>query len=140
MREIKTRAELQEMIREAAELCEDCQECEFGEIVPQSADTTGCNWSVSAARGEGRLACMTCLQPAISELRKEYNLIDQRYTEALSTLYEGKDEVPIPIDVAQWLVERGLARAQSRAGDSKFGALAITDEGRNWLKEATLNS
>jgi hypothetical protein len=83
---------------------------------------------------------MTCLQPAISELRKEYNLIDQRYTEALSTLYEGKDEVPIPIDVAQWLVERGLARAQSRAGDSKFGALAITDEGRNWLKEATLNS
>ena len=120
MREIKTRAELQEMIREAAELCEDCQECEFGEIVPQSADTTGCNWSVSAARGEGRLACMTCLQPAISELRKEYNLIDQRYTEAL--------------------VERGLARAQSRAGDSKFGALAITDEGRNWLKEATLNS
>jgi hypothetical protein len=138
VREIKTKSELQDMIREAAELCEDCQDCEFGEIFAQEPDESGCNWNVSAARGEGRLACMTCLQPAATELRKEYNLIDQRFTEALNALFEGREEVPIPIDVAQWLVERGLARAQSRAGDSKFGALAITEEGRSWLKEAML--
>jgi hypothetical protein len=81
---------------------------------------------------------MTCLHPATTELRKEYNLIDPRFTDALSALSQGREEIPIPIEVAQWLVERGLARTQSRAGDSKFGALAITDDGRNWLKDSTL--
>jgi hypothetical protein len=136
VREIKTKSELQDMIREAAELCEDCQGCEFGEIYSHDPDATGCNWNVSPARGEGRHACMTCLLPAANELRKEYNLTDQRFLDALTALSDGREEVPIPIEVAQWLVERGLARAQSRAGDSRFGALAITEEGRSWLHDA----
>lgn len=139
MREIKTKAELQEMVREAAELCEDCVGCEVGEIVAQAPDAAGCNWDVLPVQGEGRLACTTCLQPAATELRKEFNLTDRRFNDALTALFNGEEETVIPMDVAQWLVERGLARAQSRSGDSKLGALAITDEGRSWQNDATLD-
>lgn len=73
-RPIRTKAQLQNLIRLAADECPSCVDTVFGGIYWHEPDAMGCNWSVSTIRGDDWSDCFDCLQPAATSLRETYNI------------------------------------------------------------------
>ena len=76
-RAIRTKDQLRNLIRLAADECQDCEDTFFGDIYWHAHDEMGCNWSVSTASGRDWSSCIDCLQPAATSLRQIYNIADE---------------------------------------------------------------
>lgn len=74
---VRSKGELQELVRHATTCCADCRDTYVGGVVWHEADADGCNWNVSTANGDDVPACMECLRPFAVHLRQTYNIPDE---------------------------------------------------------------
>lgn len=76
-RRIRSKEDIQALIRVAASMCKDCTDSYFGGVYWHEPDNTGCNWSVSCISGADWRGCMDCIHAAAVDLREQYNIKDE---------------------------------------------------------------
>jgi len=76
---VRTKDDLNRLIRAACESHDACENVEFGEVYWHSPDEMGCNWSVNWARGDaGEVrACRNATYTTMVNLRTFFNIEDE---------------------------------------------------------------
>ncbi|MEZ0231862.1 MAG: hypothetical protein ACAH12_03410 [Methylophilaceae bacterium] len=73
---IKSKEELQDIIRNDANRREHCKDVYFGGIYWHELDEMGCNWSISTMSGSDTTACFNDMLSFAVALRSQYNIPD----------------------------------------------------------------
>jgi hypothetical protein len=76
-RRIRSKEQLQHLIRAASEACEDCADAYFGGVYWHEPDDAGCNWSISTMGGNDWKGCLECIQLVARELRANYSIAEE---------------------------------------------------------------
>lgn len=72
-REIKSKAELLDMLRNEAAKYQACDGNYIGPILDEE-DESGCNWKLSIYLKNKNRECVECMEPFIHSLRQKYNI------------------------------------------------------------------
>lgn len=73
-RRIRTKDQIQELIRMAAQACPDCDGVYFGGVYRHARDRDGCNWGISTMAGIDWATCYACVNEAAIEIRRAYSV------------------------------------------------------------------